>query len=190
MLDLACLQNHAIERRPIDLSVVTLDVLADFSPSALDSGIELALEQVEGGPFVIQGVEAAIRSALANLVGNALIHAHGAQRITVNLSRGSISIHDDGAGLPDGAEHKPVEPFQAGSGKGAGLGLSIVREIMAAHGGELVVSSRAGHGTSMCLRFPEADVGSADRSLHHWSSSDDDCRIRLGVDVETAVCAA
>ena len=41
MLDLARLQNHAIEKRPIDLAVVTLDVLADFSPSALDAGIEL-----------------------------------------------------------------------------------------------------------------------------------------------------
>ena len=160
MLDLARLQNHAIEKRPIDLAVVALEVLADFSPSALDSGIELALERVEQGPFIVQGVEAAIRSALANLVGNALIHAHGAQRITANLSRGSISIHDDGAGLPCGAEHKIVEPFQTGRGEGAGLGLSIVREIMAAHGGELVISSRAGHGTTMCLRFPEAaDAG-------------------------------
>src|SRR5207244_12903695 len=42
MLDLARLQNHAIEKRPIDLAVVTLDVLADFSPSALDAGIELS----------------------------------------------------------------------------------------------------------------------------------------------------
>jgi len=161
MLDLARLQNHAIEKRPIDLCVVALEVLADFSPSALDSGIELALEQVEEGPFMVQGVEAAIRSALANLVGNALIHAHGAQRITVNLSRGSISIHDDGAGLPCGAERKIVEPFQTGHGEGAGLGLSIVREIMAAHGGELIISSRAGHGTTMCLRFPEAAAGTA-----------------------------
>jgi signal transduction histidine kinase len=160
MLDLARLQNHAIEKRPIDLSVVALEVLADFSPSALDSEIELVLEQAEEGPFIVQGVEAAIRSALANLVGNALIHAHGAHRITASLSRGSISIHDDGAGFPYGAEYKLIEPFQTGNGGGAGLGLPIVREIMAAHDGELVVSSRAGHGTTMCLRFPEAaDAG-------------------------------
>jgi signal transduction histidine kinase len=162
MLDLARLQNHAIEKRPIDLHVVALEVLADFSPSALDSEIELALEQAGKGPFIVQGVEAAIRSALANLVGNALVHAHGAQRITVNLSHGRISIHDDGAGFPGGAGHKLVEPFQTGRGQGAGLGLSIVQEIMAAHGGELVISSRAGHGTTMCLSFPEAEVECAD----------------------------
>ena len=163
MLDLARLQNHAIEKRPIDLSVVALEVLADFSPSALDSGIELALERIEEGPFIVQGVEAAVRSALANLVGNALLHAQGAKRVAANLRRGSIAIHDDGAGFfPHGTQSALIEPFQTGSpaSGGAGLGLSIVREIMAAHGGELVVSSRAGYGTTICLRFPEAaDAG-------------------------------
>ncbi|MET3334409.1 MULTISPECIES: sensor histidine kinase [Bradyrhizobium] len=158
MLDLARLQNHAIEKRPIDLAQITLDVLADFGPSALDAGIELALEQAEKGPLLVQGVDAAIRSALANLVGNALIHAHGARRIVATLGRDGVSIDDDGAGLPDGAEHKLLEPFQTGNtaGDGAGLGLSIVREIMAAHGGELIISSTPGRGTSMSLRFPVA----------------------------------
>ncbi|MCK1736978.1 HAMP domain-containing histidine kinase [Bradyrhizobium sp. 138] len=158
MLDLARLQNHAIVKRPIDLAQITLDVLADFGPSALDAGIELALEQDGKGPLLVQGVDAAIRSALANLVGNALIHAHGAQRIVATLSRDGISIHDDGAGLPGGAEHGLTEPFQTGNAAadGAGLGLSIVREIMAAHGGELVISSAPGRGTTVSLRFPAA----------------------------------
>ncbi|MET3908894.1 signal transduction histidine kinase [Bradyrhizobium sp. S3.3.6] len=158
MLDLARLQNHAIEKRPIDLAEIALDVLADFSPSALDAGIELALEQAGKGPIPVQGVDAAVRSALANLVGNALIHAHGARRIVATLGHGSISIYDDGAGLPQGTEHKLLEPFQTGNstGDGSGLGLSIVREIMAAHGGELVISSAPGCGTTMSLRFPEA----------------------------------
>jgi signal transduction histidine kinase len=38
----------------------------------------------------------------------------------------------------------------------AGLGLSIVQEIMAAHGGELIMTSAPGTGTTACLRFPEA----------------------------------
>lgn len=166
MLDLARLQNHAIEKRPIDLAQIALDVLADFGPSALDAGIELALERTDEGPFLVQGVEAAIRSALANLVGNALIHARGARRITATLSRDGISIDDDGAGLPDGTEHKLIEPFQTGNtaGDGAGLGLSIVREIMAAHGGELVVSSVLGRGTTMSLRFPA--VATTTKSRH------------------------
>ncbi|WP_257175547.1 MULTISPECIES: HAMP domain-containing sensor histidine kinase [Bradyrhizobium] len=156
MLDLARLQNHAIETRPIDLGEIARDVLADFGPSALDANIELALEQAGPDPVMVQGVDAAVRSALANLVGNALIHARGARRITATLGRDGISIHDDGAGLPDGVAQGLTEPFQTGTtaGDGAGLGLSIVREIMAAHGGELVISSAPGRGTTMSLRFP------------------------------------
>ncbi|TYL94360.1 HAMP domain-containing histidine kinase [Bradyrhizobium rifense] len=156
MLDLARLQNHAIEKRPVDLGVVTRDVLADLSPSALDAGIELSLEQVGEGTLVVHGVEAAIRSALANLVGNALVHAHGAGRVVANLNRGSVSICDDGAGIFPSAGR--IEPFQTGnpSKEGYGLGLSIVQEIMAAHGGTLIVTSTPGRGTTATLRFPEA----------------------------------
>jgi len=163
MLDLARLQNHAIEKGPIDLAVVTLEVLADFSPSALDAGIELSLEQAEEDAAVVQGVEAAVRSALANLVGNALIHAEGAKRITATLGRGSVSISDDGAGISPGDERKFIEPFQTGSAaeNGAGLGLSIVQEIMAAHGGEFIITSTPGGGTTASLRFPEAVAGTS-----------------------------
>jgi signal transduction histidine kinase len=158
MLDLARLQNHAIEKRPIDLAALTRDVLADFSPSALDTGIELSLEQASQAPVIVQGVEAAVRSALANLVGNALIHARGAERIVADLDRGSVSIRDDGVGISASIDRDHVEPFQTGDSatQGAGLGLSIVQEIMAAHGGTLTIASTPGHGTTACLRFPEA----------------------------------
>jgi signal transduction histidine kinase len=158
MLDLARLQNHAIEKRPIDLGALTRDVLADFSPSALDAGIELSLEQVPLGLVVVHGVEAAVRSALANLIGNSLIHARGASRIEANLSRGSVSISDDGAGISASSQFKVIEPFQTGGTEkeGHGLGLSIIQEIMTAHEGTLTVTSTPGHGTTACLRFPEA----------------------------------
>jgi len=161
MLDLARLQNHAIEKQPIDLAVVARDVLADFTPSALDAGIELSLERSGEVATVVQGVEAAVRSALANLVGNALIHAAGAKRITATLGRGSVSISDDGAGISADDERQFIEPFQTGNAaeQGAGLGLSIVQEIMAAHGGAFVIKSTPGGGTTASLRFPEATAG-------------------------------
>ena len=158
MLDLARIQNYAIEKRPIDLTALTRGVLADFSPSALDAGIELSLEQASPGIVEVHGVEAAVRSALANLVGNALIHAHGVGRVVANLSSGSVSISDDGAGISGSFDRNRVEPFQTGNTgrEGAGLGLSIVQEIMAAHGGALIIISNPGCGTTACLRFPEA----------------------------------
>jgi signal transduction histidine kinase len=156
MLDLARIQYHSIEKRPVDLAALTREVLADFGPSALDARIELSLEQTPQGPIVVQAVEAAVRSALANLIGNALIHAHGARRIVADLGCGSVSIRDDGAGISASLEH--IEPFQTGNTAkdGSGLGLSIVQEIMAAHGGTLIVTSTPGGGTTASLRFPEA----------------------------------
>jgi signal transduction histidine kinase len=107
---------------------------------------------------VVHGVEAAVRSALASLVGNALIHARGASRIVANLSRGSVSISDDGAGISASSQFKVIEPFQTGGARneGHGLGLSIIQEIMTAHEGTLTVTSTPGYGTTACLRFPEA----------------------------------
>jgi len=158
MLDLARLQDHAIEKRPIDLGALTRDVLADFSPSALDAGVELSLERAPQGSVVVLGVEAAVRSALANLVGNALIHARGAARIVANLGRGSVSISDDGAGFSPAPQLNAIEPFQTGATAkvGHGLGLSIIQEIMTAHAGTLTITSTPGRGTTVCLSFPEA----------------------------------
>jgi signal transduction histidine kinase len=162
MLDLAQLQNQAIERRPFDLAVVTREVLADFGPSALDAGIDLSLERSDEGIPIVFGVEAAVRSALANLIGNALVHARGARRVVARLTRWSVSISDDGAGISPVFERELIEPFQTGntSQRGAGLGLAIVQEIMAYHGGELIMTSTPGAGTTACLRFPETVSGS------------------------------
>jgi signal transduction histidine kinase len=167
MLDLARLRADAIVKQPIDLCSLTRDVLADMSPSALDAGIELSLEQEEQGLVVVLGVEAAIRSALANLVSNALIHAHGATRIVAEVGYGSLSITDDGQGICETPGRKLTEPFQTGrpAMESAGLGLSIVEEIMAAHGGTLVITSTFGQGTRVCLCFPEAS-----RSHHQLGS--------------------
>jgi signal transduction histidine kinase len=72
-----------------------------------------------------------------------------------------VSISDDGAGISLGSERKLIEPFRTGdtASEGAGFGLSIVQEIMAAHGGELIITSVPGHGTTACLRFAEAPTG-------------------------------
>jgi signal transduction histidine kinase len=158
MLDLARLQDQAIEKRPIDLGALTREVLADFSPSALDAGVELSLERAPQGSVVVLGVEAAVRSALANLVGNALIHARGAARIVANLGRGSVSISDDGAGFSPAPQLNVIEPLQTGATAKVehGLGLSIIQEIMTAHAGTLTITSTPGRGTTVCLRFPEA----------------------------------
>jgi signal transduction histidine kinase len=156
MLDLARLQNHAIEKKPFDLVALARDVLVDFGPSALDTGIELVLESGESPTALVCGAETAIRSALSNLLSNVLIHAKEVRRIVVNVSSAGVSVSDNGEGLPAGFQTTILESFQTGGpgNKGTGIGLSIVREIMAAHEGTLHIASRPGKGTTVSLCFP------------------------------------
>lgn len=156
MLDLARMQNNAIEKKPFDLLALARKVVVDFGPSALDVGIEFVLEN-DGSPMTpICGVEVAIQSALSNVVSNALIHAKKARRIVVDVSSTCVSVSDDGEGIPAGVQTKILEPFQIcrSGNSGVGIGLSIVREIMVAHGGTLHIASCPGKGTTVSLYFP------------------------------------
>ncbi|MDB5561161.1 MAG: sensor histidine kinase [Hyphomicrobiales bacterium] len=157
MLDLARLQETHPETTLIDLRELTREVLADYAPSALDQNLQLEFDADGTGPILVEGVEVSIRSAIGNIVANAIVHARGATGILATLSeRGNLSISDDGVGVANGLHHRMVEPFEkvGGNGQGSGLGLSIVQEIMRAHGGKLVVEPRLGGGLAVRLTFP------------------------------------
>lgn len=163
MLDLAQLQAETVGRQSVDLETLVLEVLADLAPSALDAGLELSFENVCRQPVYVHGVEPALRSAVANIIGNALLHARGATSVVVALDRGTIFVTDDGEGVRVGQELTITEPFQRGeSSRGAaGLGLSIVKEIMNAHGGTLSIERAQPHGTTVTLHFPASPAATA-----------------------------
>jgi signal transduction histidine kinase len=165
MLDLARLKNSGLQRSSIDLVEITRDVLADYSPLALDQDMDLSLVSNSDGPIIVFGAEAAIRSAIANLVGNALVHAHGAKTVVARLEEsGAVSITDDGIAIRSEKNTALKRQGETEPASGAGLGLSIVREIMIAHGGTLTVTSLAGEGTTARLMFGAAS--SRDGSPH------------------------
>lgn len=154
MLDLARLQERPMPRDAVNLVTLARAVLADFAPTALNNGIELSLEHVE--PVMVEGVETALRSALANLVSNALSHAKGASRIVAEVADHQITVSDDGVGVVGTNIETMVRPFEKGNpaDAGAGLGLAIVQEIMLAHGGRLEVQSHTGMGMVARMTFP------------------------------------
>ncbi|MDE2441783.1 MAG: hypothetical protein KGP14_12230 [Betaproteobacteria bacterium] len=78
----------------VDLVAITRDVLADYSTLALDQHVELSMEVDAVRPVPVFGVEAAIRSAIANLIGNALLHAHDARIVVARLDQeGGIAVN-------------------------------------------------------------------------------------------------
>ena len=69
----------------------------------------------------------------------------------------SVSFRDSGSGMSDEALARLFEPFRTTKRKGTGLGLMISRRIVAAHGGEIAVSSKEGTGTTFTVRLPRIE---------------------------------
>jgi signal transduction histidine kinase len=86
-----------------------------------------------------------LRRAVDNLVLNAIRHAGAGGHVTVtarNAQQGQlvIEVADDGPGVPQDQRLRIFEPFVSDSAAGSGLGLAVVREVAAAHGGQAYVA--------------------------------------------------
>ncbi len=67
-----------------------------------------------------------------------------------------VEIADRGSGIPDEILERVFEPFFTTKTKGTGLGLATVHRVVEAHGGQLLVKSRPGEGTSVGVMLPAA----------------------------------
>jgi two-component system, OmpR family, sensor kinase len=100
-----------------------------------------------------------LTQALVNLLQNAADHAKGDGPVCLRVQAGPGSwrfeVADDGGGLRPGEEQVVFEPFHTRSSRGGmGLGLSIVRGIARAHGGDAGAVNRPGHGVTFWIRIP------------------------------------
>jgi signal transduction histidine kinase len=112
--------------------------------------------RVEPGAEFVEADERRLEQAVQNLVANAVRHTPRGGRIELTAApvdgRVRLKVCDSGPGIA--AEHQPrifdrfyrVEPARDPSSGGSGLGLSIVRAIVEAHGGRVAVSSTPGRG--------------------------------------------
>ncbi|WP_115719213.1 sensor histidine kinase [Gallaecimonas mangrovi] len=101
------------------------------------------------------GSASALVSALGNLIHNAL--QAGAHKLTLSVTQQapwlSISLTDDGPGIPEELLFKIAEPFFTTKSHGTGLGLSVVRAVAQAHGGQLHMAN-GDQGARMTLILP------------------------------------
>jgi signal transduction histidine kinase len=113
-------------------------------------------------PIRLVGDATALSRVLRNLLENAALHA--VSRIDVAVASGGgdavVSVADDGPGIPAADRERVfdrfvrLDPDRSRSGGGAGLGLAIVREIVAAHHGSVTADDRPGGGTRMTIQLP------------------------------------
>jgi signal transduction histidine kinase len=117
---------------------------------------------VEGRPVIVRGDPNLLRRLIRNLLDNAQRHAGGATRVRVapNASgEAELQVEDGGAGVPTEEREKIFEPFyrstRAGTAaKGFGLGLSLVRQIARAHGGDARYESLPEGGGRFVVTLP------------------------------------
>jgi len=114
----------------LDLTDIARQAVADVQPLAERAGIALLLDAPE--PLPLQGDPQALRSALRNLVDNAVKYgAHTVQVAVLRSANGPLlRVDDDGPGIPLAARERVFDRFQRGESsgtEGSGLGLAIVR---------------------------------------------------------------
>ncbi|GAA1671448.1 HAMP domain-containing sensor histidine kinase [Nonomuraea maheshkhaliensis] len=156
-----------LELTPMDLRTLAADARHDFT--ALDPSRPIAFTGPSGGPAAsapVLGDEARLRQVVSNLVGNAITHTPAGTpvRIGVGTDRAEavLVIEDEGPGLAAEEAERVFDRFYRADGSraratgGAGLGLAIVRSIVAAHGGRVELRSAPGEGASFQIRLPAA----------------------------------
>jgi PAS domain S-box-containing protein len=129
---------------------------AEFQALAAAQGVTIAMQGLEDLGFVAFHANT-LRRALLNLVQNALEAMPRGGTITLAGARTAahvqLAVRDTGCGMPTERLDRIFEPLYTTKPGGTGLGLYIVREIVAAHGGEIAVRSAEGHGTTFTLGF-------------------------------------
>ena len=164
LLDLARIRSGRLELHPREIP--TELILQQARQAARDGSeqrhVPVDLE-VEPGAEVVMADPDRIDLALSNLLANAIRHGPPGRPVRVRALRSDggvrIEVKDDGPGIP--AEYQPrlFEKFYRVPGSapgGAGLGLSIVRDVVEAHGGKVGVQSQPGKGAAFWIELPDA----------------------------------
>lgn len=168
ILEAARLDSVAGKIHPVavDLAVLTLDVAGGFEGMAPGVTVDTprAGSAAEGTLGVMADPER-VRKVLSNVIGNAVKYSKadkGAVEVSVEGRDGEVvvTVRDHGIGIPEAELPRLFEPFyrvdrsRSRDTGGYGLGLSLCKRIMEAHGGRIEIGSRIGDGTRVYLYFP------------------------------------
>jgi len=155
--------------RATDAGTIVRDVVSASASLDAATGVDFDVRIDPDVPPMLAD-EDAIRRALHNLIGNALKYGQDGRWIGVTVTRGRgaddgmvlIAVADRGRGIPADDLSHIFEPFYRGRYaidqqiRGNGLGLSLVKRIVEAHGGRASVQSTSGQGATFTLHVPVA----------------------------------
>jgi signal transduction histidine kinase len=172
VLDFAGIESgsRAYASEPLEVAPLVDGVLRDHRLALEQAGMAVETDLAPGLPRV-RGDAAALRRVLDNLVANAVKFAASGRSIAVRAAVRAdgnavvLRVEDAGPGIPRDERERVFEPFYRGGAAernatpGSGLGLSLVRHVVRAHGGRVHVEGREAGGTAVVLELPVASTG-------------------------------
>jgi signal transduction histidine kinase len=165
LLDLSRLDAEVeLRSEPVELSELSRAVLAEFELGTEERQIDATLDDRAGSVWAL-GDPGSVARIVRILLDNALRVSPDRGEITVALhngARASLSVQDEGPGVPPDERELIFERFKRGTGAagtaGFGLGLAIGRELAERMGGELLFEDPPGAGARFTLRLPVASA--------------------------------
>lgn len=140
----------------VDLGEIAAQVVEYLAPWAITQEKAIGLDN-PGRPVFVTGNAEEMSDAIRNIVENAVLHTPPGTEVSVSVSpEGAVTVNDRGPGIPADDRSHVFRRFWRGKGvatPGAGLGLSIVAEIVRLHGGVVEIADAPGGGASFKLRF-------------------------------------
>jgi signal transduction histidine kinase len=163
LLASAQLQAQPQDVQRVDLAEIATDVVDSDRDRATSQQIELAVAR-HGGPHTVVGSPTALRRVLGSLLDNALGHTSAGGHIAVDVDTPRpdqvvCTVRDDGTGFSPATARTMFDRFARGShgtGRRYGLGLALVREVIAAHRGTIIAESVPGRGATFTITLPRA----------------------------------
>ena len=153
-----------LERTTLRLDEIAEETVDAFLPRASEKGVRLTVNAEPGLPE-ISADHTRLHQVVTNLLDNALTHTPERGTITVSIGRSDegqlrLDVADTGSGIsPDRLPYVfdqfyRVDPSRSRETGGAGLGLTIVKRLVEAHGGRVTAESEPGRGTRISVHLP------------------------------------
>ncbi len=144
----------APRKAPLDPNVLAGDAVTLVRAEAARRGVALSFEPGEVPEAAMDRV--LMEQALVNVLKNAMEAAGDGGRVTVRTrkeGRGLLEVEDSGPGIPDEVKAQLFTPFFTTKPDGQGIGLTLVREVLSAHGFACALDAPAGGSTRFTIRF-------------------------------------
>jgi len=171
LLELSEVEGRDHARDPVDLADLVEESVRGLRPLAEQLGVGLDLDLVADQACLADA--RLLGSAVTNLIDNAVKYSDAGSVVTVGVRAGDgwvdVVVQDRGIGIPHPEHERVFERFyrvdkaRSRDTGGTGLGLAIVRNVARAHGGEVLVDSREGQGSTFTLRLPLVSVPTGDK---------------------------